>query len=259
VATPARDNGPMDAVDGRPEPGPEPDPHDDFPIGFFTRVDESPDEVFYEPDRFVTHIDDRAVQTVGRLYRQLGIDGEDSAGAVLDLMSSWVSHFLTPPSELVVLGMNERELRANRQARAYVVQDLNADPHLPFPDDRFGAATCCVSIDYLVRPIDVLREVARVVRPGGLVVCTFSNRCFPTKVIRGWLAITEEQRCHTVGRYFRLAGGYDEPMAALCTPAGTPGDPLYAVWAAVSGGAGGGSGEGSGEGSDGVGAPDTAG
>ena len=149
-------------------------------------------------------------------------------------MSSWVSHFLTAPPELVVLGMNERELQANRQAASSVVHDLNADAALPFPDDHFDAATCCVSIDYLVRPIDVLGEVARVVRPGGIVVCTFSNRCFPTKVVRGWLAITEEQRCQVVAEYFRLTGGYGEPVAALCTPVGSAGDPLYAVWATVS-------------------------
>ncbi len=209
------------------------DPHDEFPHGFFTRIDDSPDPVFYESDRFVTHIDDRAVAAVGRLYRQLGIDGAGPARSVLDFMSSWVSHFVEAPPELVVLGMNEAELRANRQASAFLVHDLNTSAAMPFPDDRFDAATCCVSIDYLVRPIDVLREVARVVRPGGTVVCTFSNRCFPTKAVRGWLAISEAERCHVVGQYFRHAGCYHEPQAVLCTPANTYGDPLYAVWAMV--------------------------
>ena len=66
--------------------------------------------------------------------------------------------------KLVALGMNERDLQANRQATSYGVQDLNKDPLLPFDDDRFDAATCCVSIDYLVRPIDVVRELARQAR-----------------------------------------------------------------------------------------------
>ena len=30
-------------------------------------------------------------------------------------------------------------------------------------------------------------EVGRVLRPGGTFALTFSNRCFPTKAIRGWL------------------------------------------------------------------------
>jgi SAM-dependent methyltransferase len=205
------------------------DPHERFPAGFFRRADESDDRAFYGYDRFVTHIDDRAIAAVGRLYRHLGLDG-----AVLDLMSSWVSHFVDRPQELVVLGMNERELVANEQAHAHVVHDLNADPTLPFHDDRFDAATCCVSIDYLTRPIDVLRDAGRVVRAGGTVVCTFSNRCFPTKVVQGWLSLDDVQRVTLVSEYFRLAGVYDEPLAALCTPPGTPGDPLYAVWASVA-------------------------
>ncbi len=209
------------------------DPHDEFPAGFFRRGDESPDTTFYAPDRFVTHIDDQAIRAVGQLYRELGIDGGGSAKRVLDFMSSWISHFIIAPSELVVLGMNERELLANPQATEHVVHDLNVEPSMRFPDDSFDAAVCCVSIDYLVRPIDVLREVARVVKPGGLVVCTFSNRCFPTKVIRGWLAMDEEQRCQAVSRYFQLAGCFDETRSKLCTQPRAFGDPLYAVWAAV--------------------------
>jgi hypothetical protein len=210
------------------------DPHDLFPVGFFSRADESPDDGFYEYDRFVTHIDDRAIETVGRLYRHLGIGGPERP-RVLDIMSSWISHFLDDPIELVALGMNERELQANRQASSYVVHDLNTDPTLPFPDDHFHAAICCVSVDYLVRPIDVVRDLARVLRPGGTAVFTFSNRCFPTKVIRGWMAITEEQRCDLVARYLDLAGGYGQPNAALLTPPNSPGDPLYAVWAETNG------------------------
>lgn len=204
------------------------DPHDVFPAGFFSRADESPDDRFYEFDRFVTHIDERAIKAVGTLYRHLGL-----TGSVLDIMSSWISHFLDRPQELVALGMNQRELDANGMAHDTVVHDLNVDPTLPFPGDRFDAVTCCVSIDYLVRPIDVLRDAARVVKPGGTVVCTFSNRCFPTKVIQGWLRLDDEARADVVAEYFRLTDAYDEPTVALCTPPTTYGDPLYAVWANV--------------------------
>ena len=149
-----------------------------FPPDFFTRADDGPDDDFYEFDRFVTHIDDRAIAAVGGLYEHLGLDGR-----VLDLMSSWVSHFRSPPRELVALGMNEHELAGNRAAHSYVVHDLNIDPKLPFDDARFDAVTCCVSVDYLVHPIDVFAETRRVLVPGGVMVCTFSNRCFATKAI----------------------------------------------------------------------------
>jgi SAM-dependent methyltransferase len=141
-----------------------------FPDGFFSRADEAVDDVFYAPPRLVTHIDDGAIAAVGALYAELGIQGR-----VLDLMGSWVSHFTVAPAELTVLGMNAVELGANEQARATVVHDLNADPRLPFADDAFDGAVCCVSVDYLVRPVEVFTDVARVVRPGGIFVCTFSN------------------------------------------------------------------------------------
>ena len=200
--------------------------NDDFPPGFFDRQDPSSDDRFYGPDRFVTHIDQGAIEAVGSLYDELDVDGE-----VLDLMSSWVSHFDVAPRRLVVLGMNERELAANAQAAERVVQDLNADPALPFEDGSFDDAICCVSVDYLIRPVEVFAEVARVLRPGGRFVVTFSNRCFPTKVIRGW-AMADQRGCaEIVGRYFELSGGFGEPTTELRTALGAFGDPLWGVWA----------------------------
>jgi SAM-dependent methyltransferase len=197
-----------------------------FPDGFFDRQDPGPDDHFYDAPRLVTHIDTGAIAAVGALYDELGI-----GGAVLDLMSSWVSHFRSPPAHLTVLGMNGDELDANSAASERVVHDLNQDPVLPFEDESFDAAVCCVSVDYLVRPIEVFEEVHRVLRPGGPFVCTFSNRLFPTKAILGWLATDDREHCAIVSTYFRRSGGWSEPVAELRTPLDQPGDPLYAVHA----------------------------
>ena len=196
-----------------------------FPPGFFSRTDESGDDRFYSFDRFVTHIDAAAIEAVGALYDELDLTGE-----VLDICSSWISHFRSPPRQLVAMGMNENELRANEVASSWVVRDLNRTPVLPFEDLSFDAVTCCVSVDYLTNPLEVFAEVARVLRPGGLFVCTFSNRCFPTKAIRGWLLADERGRCDIVARYFRLSSGFDEPEVVHRNP-GARTDPLYAVWA----------------------------
>jgi SAM-dependent methyltransferase len=201
-----------------------------FPAGFFDRADDSADGVFYSWPRLVTHIDDDAIAAVGALYDDLAI-----AGTVLDLMGSWVSHFRHQPAHLTVLGMNTDELAANPHAHATLVHDLNADPRLPFDDVTFDAVVCCVSVDYLTHPIEVFADVARVVRPGGLFVCTFSNRCFPTKAIRGWLYTDDEQHTAIVTTYFRLAGGWTEPVVSRRTPILHAGDPLYAVWASRAG------------------------
>jgi SAM-dependent methyltransferase len=202
----------------------------DFPPGFFDRVDPSPDPVFYRPLRLVTHIDDDAIAAVGALYDELGI-GVAGDGEVLDLMSSWVSHFNEKPRRLTVLGMNDDELAANPHAQVRVVHDLNDDPRLPFPDDAFDSVVCCVSVDYLTRPIEVFTDVGRVVRPGGAFVCTFSNRCFPTKAIRGWLYSSDAQHGEIVAEYFRRADAWTEPVVQQRTPVTHRGDPLWAVWA----------------------------
>jgi SAM-dependent methyltransferase len=201
----------------------------EFSPGFFDRADPTSDAEFYSWPRMVTHIDAQAIDAVGAIYDELAI-----TGTVLDLMGSWVSHFRQAPAHLTVLGMNAEELAANPQASATVVHDLNADPELPFESNCFDAVVCCVSVDYLTRPVEVFTDVARVVRPGGPFVCTFSNRCFPTRAIRGWLASTNEQHCEIVSRYFRLAPGWSEPVQERRTPRGHSGDPLFAVWARCS-------------------------
>ncbi len=89
---------------------------------------------------------------------------------------------------------------------------------------------CCVSIDYLIHPVEVLREAARVLRPDGVVVLTFSNRCFPTKAVRGWLATDEAGRVEIVRTYLERAG-FDDVTTALRTRRRWGGDPLYGAWA----------------------------
>jgi SAM-dependent methyltransferase len=127
--------------------------------------------------------------------------------------------------------MNAAELERNPHATERVLHDLNEQPRLPFPDASFDAAVCCVSVDYLVRPIEVFRDVARIVCPGGPFVCTFSNRCFPTKAIRGWLATDDDEHCAVVSEYFRRAGDWSPAIVQQRIPLERPGDPLYAVWA----------------------------
>lgn len=201
-----------------------------YPPGFFHRQDEGDDASFYAFDRFVTHIDDAAIREVGLLYDELAGAGLGLDGDVLDVCSSWVSHFRTRPRHLTVTGMNESELARNVHADAWTVHDLNVEPVLPFRDRRFDAVTCCVSVDYLIRPLDVFDDVARVLRPGGAFVCTFSNRCFPTKAIRGWLSTDDLGRAAIIGSYFDAVDGFGEAVVEHRNPT-APGDPLYAVWA----------------------------
>ena len=194
----------------------------------FRRIDESPDEEFYTQPRFVAHIDERAIAAVTQVYREYLPAG----GAVLDLMSSWISHL--PPeveySRVVGVGMNARELSANPRLTEWRVQNLNADSILPYGDAEFDGAAICVSVDYLTQPVEVLSEVGRVLKAGAPLVITFSNRCFPTKAVLAWHALDDPGRMDFVAGLLRQAGNFDqiEAQDRSSKPKGL-GDPLYAV------------------------------
>jgi SAM-dependent methyltransferase len=175
-----------------------------LPPGAFDRIDDEDDALFYEEPRLVRHIDDHAVAALTGFYRAVLPAG----GVLLDLMSSWVSHLPAEIgyAEVIGLGMNEAELAANPRLGRRFVQDLNRDPSLPLADASADAATICVSIQYLRQPVAVLREVARVLRPGAPVVISFSNRCFWTKAVAVWRALDDAGHARLVERYLRHAG-----------------------------------------------------
>ncbi|MGI8926215.1 MAG: methyltransferase domain-containing protein [Tepidiformaceae bacterium] len=193
----------------------------------FERLDETDDELFYREARLVTHIDDPAIEALRRFYGGILPAG----GAILDLMSSWVSHL--PPeaiySSVTGLGMNEEELAANPCLTAFVVQDLNRDPRLPFPDADFGGGVATVSVQYLTNPVPVFAEVGRVLAPGAPFAVTFSNRCFPTKAIAIWRALNDRDHATLVATYFRLSGAFEDALAYDLSPDPGRSDPLYAV------------------------------
>lgn len=196
-----------------------------IPASAFRRVDETADEAFYEAPRFVEHIDARAIGAVTGLYRKYFPAG----GAILDLCASWVSHLPPeiPYARVCGIGMNEAELAENAFLDEWRVQNLNRNPLLPFADGEFDAAAICVSVQYLTRPIQVLREAGRVVRPGGPLVITFSNRCFPTKAIACWRMLDDDGHLRLIAHYLAEAGNWREPRCCHHGPPG--GDPLHAV------------------------------
>lgn len=205
----------------------------------FGRTDENDDGVFYDRPRLVNHIDAAAIRVVSALYGRLIPPGAD----VLDLMGSWTSHLPAdlPLASLAVLGMNLEELNANPRASERVVHDLNRQPVLPFAAGRFDAVVCTVSVEYLVRPLEVFDEVARVLKPGGRFVLTFSNRWFPPKAIRLWPELHEFERMGMVLEYFLKSGQYRDletySMRGRPRPENDKyfgkiyhSDPVYAVW-----------------------------
>ncbi|ERN04070.1 hypothetical protein AMTR_s00209p00028300 [Amborella trichopoda] len=194
----------------------------------FQRFDESSDSLFYSTPRFVTHIDDPAIAALTKFYSAVFPPSNSPGVCLLDLCSSWVSHYPKgyKQDKIVGLGMNEEELQRNPVLTDYVVQDLNVNPKLPFGDNSFDAITNAVSVDYLNKPIDVFKEMQRVLKPGGLAIMSFSNRCFWTKAISIWTSTGDVDHVWIVGAYFHYAGGFDPPEALDISPNPGRSDPM---------------------------------
>jgi SAM-dependent methyltransferase len=192
---------------------------------FFRRLDDSDDELFYREPRFVVHIDDAAIRTVGEIFlRHL-----PRGGAILDLMSSWRSH-LPPelrPARVVGLGLNRSEMADNPALTEIVTHNLNRTAQLPFDDASFDGAVLTVSVQYLVHPLEVFAEVGRVLRPGAPFIVTFSNRMFPTKAVEVWVNASERQRVDLVDYYFTRSVAF-EKIETVDRSSGQ-GDPVWAV------------------------------
>ena len=189
----------------------------------FSREDPSDDARFYAVERKVTHIEDGAIEALRAFYGSLLPRG----GRVLDLMSSWRSHLPHEGgyAEVVGLGMNAGEMADNPQLADFVVHDLNAEPRLPFDDDAFDGCVCAVSIQYVMHPLRLLREVRRVLRPGAPFVVSFSNRCFPTKAVAVWRYGRDADHVDLVRAYLASSGFGDVVDQRLPSPD----DPVFVV------------------------------
>ena len=157
----------------------------------FKRLDEGDDGEYYAQDRMVSHLDSLALRTVTSVIGQLVVE---ELPVILDLMASWDSHIPADirPSRVVGLGLNT------------------------------------VSVDYLTRPVDVFKDVARVLRPGGLFLVVFSNRMFPDKAVRVWCDSSEEERVILVEEFFSRAGGFEKPQTFVSRGRPRPRDDKYA-------------------------------
>lgn len=125
----------------------------------FARADELDDGSFYAVPRLVYHIDEPAVAALTQYYRKNIPKNSD----ILDICSSWVSHypleFKDTMGRISATGMSGLELKFNDQLTDFEARNLNNDPTLPYKDNSFDVVTCVVSIDYMIHPIEVLKEV----------------------------------------------------------------------------------------------------
>ena len=148
-------------------------------------------------------------------------------------MSSWVSHLPADVEygSVTGLGLNQVELDENPVLTRRTIHNLNQDATLPYATDEFDGAVVNVSVQYLTQPIEVFAEVGRVLKPGAPFALTFSNRMFPTKAVRIWQLLGDQQRANLVALYFELSGAFDTARAFDLSPNPGLSDPVYAVMA----------------------------
>jgi hypothetical protein len=211
------------------------DPFQNVDKSSFARLDSQPDTIFYQDPRFTEHVDDNAVKLMTN-YISSVLHPND---VVLDLCSSWTSHIdkstLEKVGKISGLGLNEEELQRNQSLHDYIVQDLNAssDLKLPYTDGQFDVVLCQLSIDYMIYPRELLREVGRILKPGGSVHILFSNRLFLQKAVGLWTGKDDLDHAYTVGSYLHYSkGGFVDIYAKdLSTrkKGKIVGDPMYVV------------------------------
>ena len=239
----AQDIGEMLTADGPgmqvPYPSVTKHSHHDYP---FSRLDDQDDSRFYQSARMVHHLDETARSHVRALYSRLLRPGTN----ILDLMASWHSHLADGSrfKEITGLGLNEEELQHNDLLSDYVIQDLNKQQKLPFATNTFDAAICTVSVEYLCSPYEIFAELARIIKPGGLLIMTISERWFPGKAIATWEDLNPFERQGLVIQYFQHDNhftnihtesirGYPRPSTDRYHQHVASSDPLYFVWGSV--------------------------
>jgi len=168
---------------------------------------------------------------------------------ILDLMASWDSHIppSVRPAEVVGLGLNEAELAKNPSLSKYVIHDINKNPKLPFEDNTFDDVICTVSVDYMTQPVEIFKEIGRILKPGGLSLIIFSNRMFPPKAVKIWKEASEKERVLIVEDFFKqseafgkihkfVSRGKPRPKDDKYADLEIPSDPVYAVYSRKPGG-----------------------
>ena len=207
-----------------------------------TKQDPANDNDFYVAPRFVTHVDAGFIDRLTELYKEK----LKPNSRILDLMSSWVSHL---PDDIEFAhveghGMNREELAKNPRLDSYFLQNLNHNPKLPLNNEDFDAVLITVSIQYLQYPEAIFAEIYRILKPGGIVIVSFSNRMFFQKAIAIWRDNSEAGRVELVKKYFQGISGFSTseiiidrpPVPSFLQLLGMAGsDPFYAVMATKEG------------------------
>lgn len=102
--------------------------------------------------------------------------------------------------------------RANYNAERYQVGDIE---RIPFPDNTFDGIVCLGVVEYLASDDAALKEMHRVLRPGGYSVITTPSSVCPFFYVDRALVRTRFSIRPVVGALRRLMGGEARPARPL--------------------------------------------
>jgi len=109
---------------------------------------------------------------------------------------------------MIGLGLTEPALQQNQKLNEFIVHDLNTNPVLPLPNHSVDAVVMVSGIAYLRSPVDVFAQVARVLKPGGVLAIVFSDISLPQKRVPTWDAEKHDHQSELIKTYLSQAGGF---------------------------------------------------
>ena len=176
------------------------------------KQDNNDDSFFYSQPRLVHHLDDAFRSRLKLLYKEQ--IAKDSV--VLDLMSSWTSHLPDDIQYKRVIGhgLNSTELENNVRLDSFWVQNLNFDQKLPLDDSSIDVCLMVAAWQYLQFPEQIAVELKRVIKPGGKLIISFSNRAFWSKAPNIWLNGSDFDRLNYICAVL-IAQGWYKPETIL--------------------------------------------
>jgi ubiquinone/menaquinone biosynthesis C-methylase UbiE len=144
--------------------------------------------------------------------------------------ASWLAERVGPAGLVVAVDMSYPFLQVARRRAGYSATECRARlasasiEHLPFADDSFDLVWCAQSLYSLPDPVEALRRMKQVVRPGGVVAVLENDTLhhillpWPVEVelpvrgaeLEGFIEVSDKPRKFYIGRQlrgvFRAAG-----------------------------------------------------
>lgn len=136
-----------------------------------------------------------------------------------ELQPYFVKHtkdFISESNSTLVIGIlsnKDTELQDFKHAFYFPIDDVNKDVEIPFPASSFDSVILRSGIEHFTDPIDVYKEIWRVLKPTGRCFTCFSgkpqlpNTLLPVKM---WTTMTDEQKIWIAGSYYHYSaiGGW---------------------------------------------------